>query len=60
MKTYSIKVGFTGTNPRKVLYVKYYTIIEENEQRAKATLHNGLSIIEFHNFEILEVKEIEH
>ena len=60
MKTYAVKVGFMGSdNSYKVLYDKSYPIIADNEEEAQKIVHNGLSVIEFRNFRILEVKEIE-
>ena len=59
MKTFAVKVGFMMGNNGKVLYRKYYLIIADDEKEAIKVVHNGLKIIEFHNFEIEEVKEIE-
>ena len=60
MKTYGVKVGFLGSERTKVLYSKYYRIEAKSEEEAKTIVRNGLSIIEFHNFVVTEVKEIEH
>lgn len=60
MKSYGVKVGFLGSERTKVLYSKYYRIEANSEEEAKSIVRNGLSIIEFHNFVVTEVKEIEH
>ena len=60
MKTYGVKVGFLGSERTKVLYSKYYRIEANSEEEAKSIVRNGLSIIEFHNFVVTEVTEIEH
>lgn len=59
MKTYAVKVGFMGDDRTKVLYHKYYKIEADSVEQAKTYVRNGLSIIEFRNFAIVEVKEIE-
>ena len=58
MKLWNVKVGFVG-GVKKVLYVKNYQIKAETEEIANLILFNGLSLLEFRNFEILETKEIE-
>ena len=58
MKMWNVKVGFVG-GAKKVLYVKNYQIKAETEEIANLILFNGLSLLEFRNFEILETKEIE-
>lgn len=58
MKTYAVKVGFTGGDKTKVLYYKSYQIEAESVEQAKTYVKNGLSIIEFRNFVMVEVKEI--
>lgn len=60
MKTYGVKVGFIGENRDKVLYHKYYEIYEETAEKAAIFVMNTLSMIEFHNFIIVEVKEVQH
>lgn len=60
MKTYLVKVGFLGSERTKVMYNKCYRIYADSEENAKAFLRNVLEITEFHNFVIVEVKEIEH
>jgi hypothetical protein len=58
MKMWNIKVGFVG-GTKKVLYVKHYQIKAETQEIAELILFNGLSMLEFRNFDILETKEIE-
>ena len=60
MKTYAVKVGFLGSERTKVMYSKRYRIEANSEEEAKSIVRNGLSIIEFHNFVVTEVTEIEH
>lgn len=59
MKTYVVKVGFLGDDRTKVLYFKKYCIEARSPEEAKVFVANGLNVIEFHNFVIVEVKEIE-
>ena len=59
MKTYIVKVGFLGSERTKVLYSKQYRIEASSSEDAKIIVTNGLNIIEFHNFVITEVREIE-
>ncbi len=59
MKTYIVKVGFLGSERTKVLYHKQYRIEASCPEEAKIIVTNGLNIIEFHNFVITEVREIE-
>ena len=59
MKTYIVKVGFLGSERTKVLYSKQYRIEAGSPEDAKTIVTNGLNIIEFHNFVITEVREIE-
>lgn len=58
MKMWNVKVGFVG-GTKKVLYVKHYQIKAETKEIAELILFNGLSMLEFRNFDILETKEIE-
>lgn len=59
MKKYGVKVGFyTETN--EILYHRYFPITEESEEKAINIVKNVLYVMEFHNFRIEEVKEIEH
>ena len=60
MSIYGVKVGFMGDKQDKVLYHKYYEIYEENPEKAAIFVMNALSIIEFHNFIIVDVKEIKN
>ena len=59
MKTYIVKVGFLGSERTKVLYHKQYRIEASSPEEAKIIITNGLNILEFHNFVITEVREIE-
>ena len=59
MKTYIVKVGFLGSERTKVLYHKQYRIVASSQEEAKTIVTNGLNIIEFHNFVIVDVKETE-
>ena len=58
MSIYGVKVGFMGDRQDKVLYHKYYEIYAETPEKAAIFVMNALSIIEFHNFLIVDVKEI--
>ena len=61
MRQWCVKIGFTGCeNKEKVLYDKSYIIKAESAKIAEIIAFNGLSMAEYHNFRILEVKEIEH
>lgn len=60
MKTFGVKVGFMGDKQDKVLYHKYYEVYEESAEKAAIFVMNSLSIIEFHNFIIVEVKDLSH
>ena len=60
MKTYGVKVAFYADEHKLVLYYRCFPITETSEERAKNTVTNVLHVMEFHNFEIVEVKEIEH
>lgn len=59
MKTYAVKVGFMGDDRTKVLYHKSYRIEADSIEQAKTYVRNGLSVLEFRNFVVVEVKEIE-
>lgn len=58
MSIYGVKVGFMADKQDKVLYHKYYEIYAESAENAAIFVMNALSIIEFHNFNIVDVKEI--
>ena len=60
MKTFAVKIGFMMGESNKILYRKYYSILADSEEEARKFVSNGLAIIEFRNFRILEVKEIEN
>lgn len=59
MKIWNVKVGFVG-GEKKILYVKNYSVKAETPEVAGLIVYNGLSLMEFKNFEILRVSEIEH
>jgi hypothetical protein len=59
MKLWNVKVGFVG-GEKKILYVKVYSVKAETKEIAALIVYNGLSLMEFKNFEILRVSEIEH
>ena len=58
MSIYGVKVGFMGDKQDKVLYHKYYEIYAESAEKAAIFVMNTLSVSEFHNFIIVDVKEI--
>ena len=61
MKTYGVEVAFYSDDSeekRLCLYKRYFPIQADSEKMAVATVHNILSVMEFHNFEILDVKEV--
>ena len=64
MKTYGVEVAFYSdekyypTGKQLCLYKRYFPIQADSEKMAVATVHNILSVMEFHNFEILCVKEV--
>jgi hypothetical protein len=58
MKQWNVKVGFVG-GEKKILYVKNYSVKAETAEIAGLIVYNGLSLMEFKNFEILRVSEIE-
>ena len=60
MKQWNVKVGFMGDKQDKVLYHKYYEIYEESAEKAAIFVMNTLSVSEFHNFIIVDVKEIKN
>ena len=59
MKQWNVKVGFIG-GEKKILYVKNYSVKAETKEIAGLIVYNGPSLMEFKNFEILRVSEIEH
>ncbi len=59
MKKYGVEVAFySGEDKPLCLYHKYYPIYADSEEQAIANVKNILSIMEFHNFEVTNVKEI--
>ena len=58
MKQWNVKVGFVG-GEKKILYVKVYSVKAETAEIAALIAYNALSMMEFKNFEILRVSEVE-
>ena len=59
MKKYEVLVSFMAGCTDRALYTKYYIVKAKSEEEADAAVFNGLSLIEFQNFKIVEVKECE-
>lgn len=59
---YEIVVRFYAykDNQQMELYKRYFSIEADDAKHAVMAAHNILSVMEFHNFEILDVKEIHH
>ena len=57
---YEIEVKFYAykDNKKMELYKRYFCIEADDSKHAVMAVHNILSVMEFHNFEILDVKEI--
>ena len=47
-------------NKTMELYKRYFCIEADDAKHAVMAVHNILSVMEFHNFEIIDVKEIQH
>ena len=45
-------------NKQMELYKRYFSIEADDAKHAVMAVHNILSVMEFHNFEILDVKEL--
>ena len=58
MKDYVVKVGFMGDKQDAVLYHKTYKICEESAKKAVIFVANSLTMLEFHNFIVEDVKEM--
>ncbi len=58
MKDYSVKIGFMGDRQDNVLYYKTYKICAESAMSAVVIVANTLTVMEFHNFIVEDVKEI--
>lgn len=54
MKTYLIRVDFYGGTD--FLYYREFPITAHSEQEARVFVSNTLSVMEFYNFKISEVK----
>ena len=57
---YEVEVRFYAyrDNKQMELYKRYFCIEADDAKHAVMAVHNILSVMEFHNFEILNVKEI--
>ena len=57
---YEIEVRFYAyrDNKQMELYKRYFCIEADDAKHAVMAVHNILSVMEFHNFEILYVKEV--
>ena len=58
MNDYVVKVGFMGDKQDNVLYHKTYKICAESAKDAVMFVANSLTMLEFHNFIVEDVKEI--
>ena len=45
-------------NKQMELYKRYFCIEADDSKHAVMAVHNILSVMEFHNFEIIDVKEL--
>ena len=59
MKKYEVEVRFYAKLTERELYTRYYTIMEESDKRAWAVVHNYLILMDFHNFIIKNIRELE-
>ena len=59
---YEVEVRFYAyrDNKQMELYKRYFSIEADDAKHAAMAVHNILSVMEFHNFEILRVSENEH
>ena len=57
---FEVEVKFYAYKDNKPmeLYKRYFCIEADDSKHAVMAVHNILSVMEFHNFEILDVKEI--
>ena len=57
---FEVGVRFYAYNDNKQmeLYKRYFCIEADDSKHAVMAVHNILSVMEFHNFEILDVKEV--
>ena len=57
---YEVEVRFYThkDNKQMELYKRYFCIEADDAKHAVMAVHNILSVMEFHNFEILDVKEV--
>ena len=57
---FEVEVKFYAYKDNKPmeLYKRYFCIEADDAKHAVMAVHNILSVMEFHNFEILDVKEV--
>ena len=57
---YEVEVKFYAykDNKKMELYKRYFSIKADDAKHAVMAVHNILSVMEFHNFGIIDVKEI--
>ena len=57
---FEVEVRFYAYKDNKPmeLYKRYFSIEADDSKHAVMAVHNILSVMEFHNFEILDVKEV--
>ena len=57
---YEVEVKFYAykDNKKMELYKRYFSIEADDSKHAVMAVHNILSVMEFHNFEIIDVKEV--
>ena len=60
MKRYAVLVQFYAyrENQKMKLYQRKFPIYADSEKYATSMVNNILSVMEFHNFEIMDVKEV--
>ena len=58
MNDYVVNVGFMGDKQDNVLYYKTYKICAESAKVAVMFVANSLTMLEFHNFIVEDVREI--
>ena len=58
MNKYEVEVHFYARLTEKELYKRYYVIMEESDKRAWAVVHNYLTLMDFHNFVIKNIREL--
>lgn len=58
MKLFDVEIEFFEKTTEKSLYKRNYTIVAEDEEHAKAIIHNHLTLLDFYNFKITKVFEV--